>query len=716
MNFFEFHRGFLSRGLLFRLCLHKLVLTMTLLLKMRLILPLKHFAKTSITQANAWRQPVYALVLFVITFSGLASASGRPADYELEQFKTAWEAARKGDHDSFSQIKDKLQDYLLFPYLQYEDYRNRRASVPVDEMSKFLDTYQDWAFVPGLRRVWLKSLAKQGRWADLVAHSEGVSDTVLRCQRVRGQIILKQTDGVLGEAQKLWTVGKSQPDECDPVFAWLVKTDGIPESLAWERIQLAMAAGNRGMVKYLARFVPADQRVWLEDWQKLARDGFVKLQRSQLWPDNDITRMIVLTSLQRLARKDAGLAAEKLQLLEGNFNWEEPQRQTLLRDIALHSAVGLEDDTAAHMARVPVMYRDTQLLEWWARFLLSRQDWSALLTVIGQMPEEIRSDDRWQYWQAQAGLRSGQVKPPSEPLLKLAAKANYYGFLAADELHLGYNICPQKPQVDARDIERIAGIDGFKRALELRKAELNNWATGEWSLAASRLPTRELRAVAALANRENWHDRAIFALGNSGDLQLYDWRFPLAWETEIKREAATNKLDPAWVYGTIRSESAMMETARSSANALGLMQVTPATGKRVAKKHRLSWSGSAQLKSVGGNLPIGTAYMSDLLKDYNDNPVLVSGSYNAGPNAVQRWLDTRPLGEAAIWIETLPYFETRDYIPRVLAFTTLYDWRLGGPVKRISARMPDIESGKITNNGSATVMCVDEPNVVALRD
>ena len=135
----------------------------------------------------------------------------------------------------------------------------------------------------------------------------------------------------------------------------------------------------------------------------------------------------------------------------------------------------------------------------------------------------------------------------------------------------------------------------------------------------------------------------------------------------------------------------------------------PATGKRVAKKHSLAWSGSAQLKTAGGNLPIGTAYMSDLLQDYNDNPVLVSGSYNAGPNAVQRWLDTRPMGEAAIWIETLPYFETRDYIPRVLAFTTLYDWRLKMPVSRISSRMPEFDSGAVSgtmqDRETAEVVC-----------
>lgn len=654
------------------------------------------------------------LVVLLFTFSSLLTAPVYAKDAELEQFKSAWDAARRGDHSSFTLIKNTLQDYVLYPYLQYEDYRNRRASVPVDEMSDFLNTHQDWAFTNGLRSAWLKSLAKKGRWTDLVAHSEGVSDTVIRCQRARGQIILKQTDGVLSEVQKLWAVGKSQPDECDPAFAWLIKNDGIPESLAWERVRLAMVAGNRRMTIYLARFIPGEQRRWLEDWQKMSRSGYSSLELTRSWPDNETTRMITATSLQRLARKDAGLAAKKFQLLDGHFNWTDERKAALLRDIALYSAVSLDDDTVVQMTRVPVLYRDSRLLEWWARFLLSRQDWSGLAAVIGQMPEDTRTDDRWRYWLAQAGLRSGQVKSSSEQLQELAGKANYYGFLAADELGLAYNICPRQPDIETADIERIAAIDGFTRALELRKAELDNWAIDEWSLATRRLPSEELKIAAALAHRENWHDRAIFALGNSGDLQFYEWRFPLLWEAEIKREAAANNLDPAWVYGTIRSESAMVETARSPANALGLMQVTPATGKRVAKKHRIAWHGSAQLKTANGNLPIGTAYMGDLMQKYRRNPVLVSGSYNAGPNVVQRWLDTRPQGEAAIWVETLPYFETRDYIPRVLAFTTIYDWRLGGGVKRISDRMPHIESGKISVKGTTDVVCRVQNDEMAL--
>lgn len=648
---------------------------------------------------------MFLLVIFLLTFQAPVSAGNSTTEAEREQFKIAWDAAKRGDHDRFRQVKDSLQGYVLFPFLQYEDYRNRRSKVPVEEMAGFLDTHRDWTFSQGLRNAWLRSLAKRKRWADFVAHSEGVSNTVLRCQRLRGQIILKQGEGLLNEARRLWVAGKSQPDECDPVFAWLIKNDGITTSLAWERLQLAIEANNRSLTKYLARFVPVDQRRWLDDWRSISREGFSRLERASRWPDNEITRMIAAASLRRLARNDASLAAQKFEVLDNHFNWDESLGVSLLRDIALYSAVAMDDDTVSRMIRVPPESRDSQLLEWWARFSLSKQDWPAVVSVIGQMPEETRNDDRWRYWLAQAGLRSGLVSPPSEELASLSQKAGYYGFLAADELGLTYNICPGQADVDEREVQRVAAVEGVARALELRRAGLADWAVREWVQAVGHLPVSDLKTVAALAVSEGWYDRAIFALGNSGDLNLYDWRFPVLWEQEITTAAAANQLDPAWIYGTIRSESAMVETARSSANAIGLMQVTPATGKQVAKKHGLRWGGVAQLKTASGNLPIGTAYMGDLYREFNQNPVLASSAYNAGPHAVKRWLDTRPLSETAIWVETLPYFETRDYIPRVLAFTTIYDWRLGGTVRRISGRMPDIESGKIGIDGHTEVVC-----------
>ncbi len=669
---------------------------------------MKPIAQQSITQIYGLKHFIVSLILCCACTGPVSAADGH-TNTDAEQFILAWDAARRGDHVSFRKIKQNLQTYLLYPYLQYEDYRNRRSRVPADEMSVFLSGHQDWAFAEGLTRSWLTSLAKKGRWSDLVKYSDGVTDTTLRCQRARGRIIVKQIDGLLTEAQALWTVGKSQVDECDPVFNWLIRNDGIHPPLAWERIRLAMLAGNPRLTLYLARFIPKDQRHWLEAWQDQARRGYTRLERMSGWPDNEVTGMITSASLQILARKDASLAAEKFQALDPHFTWGDERRADLLRDIALYAAVDLNDDTSKFMASVPPGYHDSQLLEWWARYLLSVQDWSQVAAVIGQMPENTRTDERWRYWLAQAELKSGIATDPAVRLSALSREANYYGFLAADELGQPYNICPLQPGVSTAEAERIAALDGFLRALELRRVGLDNWSTQEWSMAAQKLPTQDLKSAAALAHREDWHDRAIFALGNSGDLRFYEWRFPLLWKTEIQSGAVVHNLDPAWVYGTIRSESAMLETAVSSANAMGLMQVTPDTGKRVSKRHGIPWTGSAQLKTAKGNLPLGMAYMGDLMQDYQNNPVLVLAAYNAGPTAVERWLDERPRGDTSIWVETLPYFETRDYIPRVLAFTTLYDWRLGGTVKRISARMPHIDSGKISINGSTGVVC-NEPD------
>lgn len=658
----------------------------------------------------AHRAVVQLSILLVLScaFYTQASVAGQPAETPLETFRLAWESARRGDREEFRRLKPGLRGYILYPYLQYEDYRERRAHVPVDEMKAFLREHRDWAFTRGLRAAWLRSLAATGRWRDLVANSGGMRDTTLRCQRARGRIITGQTDGLLDEAQALWLADKSQPRDCDPVFRWLIDQGGISTNLAWQRIRLAMLAGNASLVKYLERFIPEVQRHWLDGWLRLRHRGFAQMDLAYNWQDNAVTRMISAVALERLARRDADRAAREFTRLDAHFHWDKRQRAALLRSIALHSAVDLGDHTSDYMQRVPLEDRDSTLLEWWARFLLGKEDWTQLAAVIRSMPEDTRGDERWRYWLAQAEIRSGRAGPKAAGLATLAKEANYYGFLAADELDQPYNICPLTPEVDAGAVGALARREDFARALELRKAGLENWAVREWEMAVRRLPTPELKTAAALAQREGWVDRVIHALGNSGDQRFYAWRFPLLWQHEITHYAALNQLDPAWVYGTIRSESAMLATARSAANALGLMQVTPGTGRRVSKKYGLSWHGSKQLKTVEGNLSVGAAFMGELLRDYQRNPVLVSGAYNAGPRAVDRWLKERPQGEAAIWIETLPYFETRDYIPRVLAFTTLYDWRLGGDIKRISARMPGIDSGKIRVSGRASVVCQAE--------
>jgi soluble lytic murein transglycosylase len=632
---------------------------------------------------------------------------------QREEFSRAWWAAAHGKRAEYQQLMPGLKDYLLYPYLQYEDLRYRRGHVDDEEMATFLKQHENWAFTAGLEKAWLRTLGERGRWDSLIAHAQESRDTRVRCHLAHARIKRDQTDGLLPEAQRLWAVGESQPDACDPVFLWLKNNGGITPGLAWQRVRLAMEARQPRLVLYLARFLSEEDRVWSDRWYQQDRSGYRQLKQAAKWPDGEKSRDITSYGLRRLARNDADRAWRIFEAIESRFSWPEEVRGGILREIALWSAVEGADETVVRMRRVPETYLDGKLLEWWVRFDLSKQNWAGVISTIERMPPEQKDDSRWRYWDAMARLQAGEIASSRERMIGLAQEANYYGFLAADRMDMPYTICPEEPSVTEVETDSLRERPGFRRALELRSAGVPNWSRSEWRIAAQGLDNEGLRVAAALARQESWPDMAIFALGNSGDLRWYEWRFPLEYAPLVDTMASQRDLDPAWVMGLMRSESAMAADAISSAGARGLMQVMPGTAEMLAKRHSFDYSGHQQLMRAEDNIRFGTAYLRDLLDRYDDNQVLVSGAYNAGPHVVDRWVKDRRTDDPAIWVETIPYFETRDYIPRVMAFTTIYDWRMNKPVSRVSSRMPEFDSAAVggTMQGKETtdIVCRTSP-------
>lgn len=643
----------------------------------------------------------------LILLSGEAGASGTPD--QRTAFTRAWQAAANGDRRTFGELMPGLRGYLLYPYLQYEDLRHRRSQADTVEMSAFINGHRDWAFRPGLETTWLRALGKRKKWDDLLAHAGDSADTEVRCYLAQARIERGRTQDLLDEARKLWTVGRSQPKACDPVFRWLQQHDGITSGLAWQRIRLAMQARQTGLARYLARFLDSDQRPWSDRWLQQDRGAYRRLDRAARWPDTPESRSITEYGLRRLARNDPDRAWKVFGKLDGHFGWPEAIRQGILGEIAIWSAVNGLDGTPGRMQAVDARWRDDRLLEWWARYALSIGDWNALLAVAGGFSPELANDARWRFWMARAQQEAGNATAARSTYSALAQEASYYGFLAADALELPYTICAQEPEIGSGEVDRLSHGPGFERALELRRAGVLNWARSEWTLAAQALDRQGLRAAAALAQRENWPDMAIFALGNSGDWRWYEWRFPVDYGPMVEAIAADSSLDPSWVLGLMRSESAMATDAVSSAGARGLMQVTPQTARQVAHRHSFHYRGRHQLLQPEDNVRFGTAYLRDLMERYGGSQVLASGAYNAGPKVVDRWLRERPAGDPAAWIDSLPYFETRDYIPRVLAFSAIYDWRRGKPVQRISSRMLPFDSpasgGTMQADETAKVVC-----------
>jgi len=627
---------------------------------------------------------------------------------QQDAFRRAWQAAARGERSEFERLLPTLQGYLLYPYLQYEDLRYRRAQADDVEMAEFLASHDDWAFSSALKAAWLRSLADHQRWESLLTYAGDAKDAEVRCAYTDARIRAGQVDGLLPIAQSLWAVGRSQPEACDPVFRWLQQSGGITPGLAWQRIRLAMEARQPRLALYVARFLPEAERAWVERWYQQDVGGYRRLDQARQWPDVSQSRDISEFGLDRLAKSDPDRAWRVYQTLEGHFQWTADVRAGLMWQIAMWSAVEGSIGTAERMLAVPADARDDKLLEWWARHALATGAWQDVLQVIGAMSPAAANDTRWRYWRARALLETGARSPAEELLSEVAGESGYYGFLAADLLGQPYIVCAESPSVSSEGIEKLQAQAGFERALELRRAGIGNWARSEWSQATRGLDRQGLRAAAGLAVREGWPTMAIFALGNSGDLRWYEWRFPLDYIALVESNAKAMKLDPAWVMGLMRSESAMSAEAVSSADARGLMQLTPGTARQLARRHNYTYAGPEQLMQPEDNVRFGTTYLRDLLDRFADNPVLVSGAYNAGPNAVDRWLTDRPVDDPTIWVETLPFFETRDYIPRVLAFATIYDWRLQRPVTRLSSRMPPFASGSI----GGTMQAVETTEVV----
>jgi soluble lytic murein transglycosylase len=647
------------------------------------------------------------LVLICVGF-GHAAADPSPLEGERKAFAGAWESARKGQHDAFRQAMPGLRHYLLYPYLQYEDYRQRRAQVPVETLSQFLDDHRNWAFAPALETAWLRSLGEQGRWDEVLQYGRESRDVTVRCHVARARIKRGDTHDLAPVARQLWAAGSSQPDACDPVFAWLRNSGGITDGLAWERVALAMRARERNLARYAARFLDADQRQWAERWRRQDREGYRSLNRAVHWEAGERARQIIDFGLRRLARNDPDRAWEIFQILDDSQGWSEDSRGGLLAELALWSAVNRAPATPERVEDVPKAFRQDRLLEWQARYQVFEGDWAGASRTIAELSPTLRDDSRWLYWMARAALETGQVDQGKRQMAELASRATFYGFLAADALDLPYTICPEPPNVPMEAVDGFRQHAAVPRALELRAVGLSNWARSEWRRAAQGVDDDTLRAAAAVAVAEGWPDAAISALGNSGDTRWYDWRFPLDYIELVRTHSSQAGVDPSWVMGLMRSESALAADAISHAGARGLMQVTPQTATQLARRHKLTYRGRSQLLDPAANIMFGTTYMAEMLERFKGHPVLATGAYNAGPRAVDRWIADGYTEDPVVWIETLPYFETRDYIPRVMAFATIYAWRLGQPVPRVSSRMPPIGLPQADPPGTTEVVCRTE--------
>jgi len=621
--------------------------------------------------------------LFCLALSVLAGMVQVPAqaqsmnrDAERERFREGWAAAARADQPATLAAIQDLDSYPLRPYLEFELIRQRLDQVPESVMDQFLARYRDWSFAAALERRWLRVLARSGDYQALRRHAGDSQDAIVLCHLARADLEAGRTTGLAERVSALWTVGVSQPDDCDPVFNWWRRNNQLTPDRAWQRFHLALDAGNLGLARYLRRYLDADREYWAKHWLDLNQRPWPTLSKARHWIDHPQARLMISSTLRRLAASDWSDTRDRWQQLEAHFSWSADERARINARIALFQAVAMDLDAVAAIDALEPELRTQQLLEWRARVGMAHGEWATVLESIEAMDLREQARSRWRYWRGRA--LAGLQRPDALlAFASLSAEASYYGFLAAKATGQDLRVCNQDLVADPDSQARLLRDLRFERALELDQVGLAWHARWTWSRASRQLNREDLHQAALLAAEQGWHDRVISALGNAGTLSAYNLRFPLLEQRKVFDEASRYDVDPALVYGLMRAESAMQTDAFSPAGARGLLQLMPGTAKLVADRNGLPYSGRSDLMKPAVNIPLGVAHLGELQDKFDGQWIHVAAAYNAGAGAVERWLDSRPLTDHDIWLETLPFYETRDYVPRVLAFATLYEWRLG---------------------------------------
>ena len=636
-----------------------------------------------------WKWRLRALCLgLAMHLAGVAAADDETYLAEdRARFLEARKALLAGDAARFERLATALHDYPLQPYLAYWALERRLGSAADTEVEAALTAFDGMPLESRLRGLWLDRLGREGRWnAYLAAYRPGLGTTAT-CRHLDALRRLGRDDEAWAGVPKLWLVGRSQPDACDPLFdAWRAAGRLTPK-LAWTRIELALRRGNVKLATYLGRYVSAEERHLLETWIAVRRDPRSGLGDARLASDGPLQRKIVVYGVKRLAGYDApGAAALWDGGLRARYAFSDEQRWDVERRIALEYAFDGAPEALGRLGAMPPQWQDATVRAWAARVALRLGRWPDVLGWIERMPAEERSEPRWRYWRARALQAGGQADEARALLVDLGRGRGYFEFLAADRLGEPYRInhvpVPSLTPADTR-LEQAPAV---LRARELYHAGLLSDALREWRAEFADAPRDQLLAAARLAYHWGWYDRAIFALGAASYYDDMEIRFPFAFREELTAQARAQRLDPAWVMAMARQESAFNAGVRSSAGALGLMQIMPATGRRIASDLSTRLRSSSDLLDPALNARFGTHYLRSLLDELG-LPILAIAAYNAGPHRVRRWLPADGDLEADVWIENVPFYETRGYLERVLAYTAIYQDRLGRPVEPLTQRM-----------------------------
>lgn len=594
----------------------------------------------------------------------------------------------------------KAQQYILAPYADYWLMLLRLEQARDEEVQNFLAQYAEMVFADRLRGEWLKKLAKQQNWVAFFQEHLNFKreDIAVQCYALLGHLEIGDAD-VNAQANALWLTSADLPSSCNALFDKMQQLGSLSDEAIWARFRIALQDNKLMLAKAIASRLPnADEMNFklidlaYQGPQALleSKPVVVKKGRKNVTVSNGasfITRYgaeVNLYALDRLARANLDNAVAVFERLKPQFS-EENQAFAWGR-LAYHAARGHHPDALGYYALAKEAGLDKEQLAWKARAALRASDWGAVKNAIATMSKTQAEEGAWRYWRARALKAQNFLVEANAIFAPLAKERHYYGWLAAEELESMLGNIPQEYTPTEAEVTAIASQTAIKRAFEFSYLEMRWEAKLEWAWAMQVFDDKQLLAAAELARRQKWYDLAISAADNTRQLHDYGLRYPTPYRDLFRAAAKNENLDEAWVYGLVRQESRFMHYAKSGVGAAGLMQLMPATAKWAAKRMGFGGYSNDKIHDLSTNVGIGTYYMRYTLELMNGQAVMATAAYNAGPSRAKKWMASIPL-EAAIYIESIPFLETRLYVQKVMANAQMYAPKLGLPTQSLKNRL-----------------------------
>jgi soluble lytic murein transglycosylase len=574
-------------------------------------------------------------------------------------------AARAGSPTALSAAQASARGSVLESYPQYWQLARNLDAVSAAEVQGFLSRNPDSALAERLRLEWLKKLAKYGFWTEFAteyaklapaARDEDVqcSDTLRRFKQGEGE--------ALTEARGRWATGRATPAGCTALFDALANSGKLSEAEVWRRVRLQLTAGNLNTARAVSQFTSSPLSAGQLSAPNLSDTASKAGQEAALF------------AIQKQAKAELGTAAAQLANVAGRldahdvgYGWGQLALVAAKKQDMVSALVWFDKADPAQLS--------AEQWDWWGRAALRQGRWDTVLRVTEAMPEASKNNQNWLYWRGRALKARGKGGEANPLFARISQFNGFYGLLAREELGTSIGESPARFVVAERDVVAMGQTPSVQRALalfgistRLGLPEFREDARREWRFAMRGASDEKLLAAAEVARQAGFYDMAIYSADRTERLHDFSLRYLSPYRDITHRYANQLDVDEAWIYGLIRQESRFVHIARSGVGASGLMQLMPATAKWVAGKIGL---GSFSVNEIGTNIQLGTWYLRHVFDRLDGNAVMATAAYNAGPGRARAWQANEPL-EGAIYAETIPFTETRDYVQKVMANAVHY--------------------------------------------